>query len=92
LFVPAAAKWQPELLAFPFGKHIGISASSGNVAAVTATATLPALAGRFTYLCGFSITSGGSAVVMRKRSKQHTGRCRDIIPRDEYTYSAYFLS
>ena len=37
-----------------------INASSGNVAAATATATLPATAGKTTYICGFSITSSGS--------------------------------
>jgi hypothetical protein len=40
--------------------RISVSASSGNVAAATATATLPATQGRYTYLCGFSITSSGS--------------------------------
>ena len=38
----------------------GIVASSGNVAAAPAVATLPAIQGRFTYICGFSITSAGS--------------------------------
>jgi len=38
----------------------GIAASSGNVAAATATATLPAIQGRFTYLCGFSATATGA--------------------------------
>jgi len=37
-----------------------ITASSGNVAAGVATATLAAVAGKVTYLCGFSITSAGS--------------------------------
>lgn len=37
-----------------------ISASSGNVAAATATATLAAVAGKTTHICGFSITSTGS--------------------------------
>lgn len=37
-----------------------ITASSGNVAAATATATLAAAAGKTTYICGFSITSAGS--------------------------------
>lgn len=37
-----------------------VSASSGNVAAATATATLPGTVGKTTYLCGFSITSAGS--------------------------------
>jgi hypothetical protein len=40
--------------------RISVTASSGNVAAGTATATLPATQGRFTYICGFSITSSGS--------------------------------
>jgi hypothetical protein len=42
----------------------GIVASSGNVAAGTATSTLPAAQGRFTYLCGFSITSSGSTAAL----------------------------
>lgn len=37
-----------------------VSASSGNVAAGTATATLAAVSGWTTYICGFSITSSGS--------------------------------
>jgi len=37
-----------------------ISASSGNVAAATATATLAQVASKTTYICGFSITSSGS--------------------------------
>lgn len=39
---------------------IPVANSSGNVAAGTATATLPAAQGKYTYLCGFSITSSGS--------------------------------
>src|SRR5262245_19516949 len=37
-----------------------ISASSGNVAAATAAATLPAATGKTTYICGFVITSTAS--------------------------------
>lgn len=37
-----------------------LSASSGNVAAGVATATLAGAAAKTTYLCGFSITSSGS--------------------------------
>ena len=37
-----------------------ISASSGNVAAATATATLPALPGRLNRLCTYQVTSAGS--------------------------------
>lgn len=37
-----------------------VTANSGNVAAATATATLPAVAGKTTYICGFTITSAGS--------------------------------
>jgi len=37
-----------------------ISASSGNVAAATATATLPAVAGKTTYICGFNVTGAGA--------------------------------
>lgn len=50
-----------------FGQYVGtfggipINASSGNVAAATATATLPpSVSGKTTYICGFSITSSGS--------------------------------
>lgn len=38
----------------------GVAASSGNVAAAVAAATLPAVTGKTTYLCGFSITGGGA--------------------------------
>ena len=38
----------------------GITASSGNVAAATATATLSAAAGLTTYITGFSITGAGA--------------------------------
>jgi hypothetical protein len=41
-------------------QRISVSNSSGTVAAATATATLPATPGRYTYICGFSITSAGS--------------------------------
>lgn len=37
-----------------------ISASSGNVAAATATATLPAVTGKTTYITGFSFTGLGA--------------------------------
>lgn len=36
------------------------TASSGNVAAATATATLPAVAGKTTYLSGIAITGAGA--------------------------------
>jgi len=39
---------------------VGITASSGNVAAGAAVATLAAATGRVTYICGFAITSSGS--------------------------------
>jgi hypothetical protein len=39
---------------------IPVSNSSGNVAAATATATLPAVAGKITYICGFAATGGGA--------------------------------
>lgn len=39
---------------------VGVTASSGNVAAASATATLPAGVGRTTYICGFALTSAGS--------------------------------
>jgi hypothetical protein len=44
---------------YPAGA-IPIAASSGNVAAATATATLAATPGRTTYICGFTVTAGGS--------------------------------
>lgn len=37
-----------------------VSAASGTVAAATATATIPAVAGRITYLAGFQITGTGA--------------------------------
>jgi hypothetical protein len=40
--------------------RIVVSNSSGNVAAATATATLPATQGRYTYICGFAATGGGA--------------------------------
>jgi hypothetical protein len=43
----------------PFGST-PISASSGNVAAAVATATLAAAAGKTTYIAGFTCTSGGA--------------------------------
>ena len=39
---------------------VGITASSGNVAAAAATATLAAAPGRVTFICGFMVTSAGS--------------------------------
>lgn len=39
---------------------VGITASSGNVAAGVATASLAAATGKVTYICGFAITSAGS--------------------------------
>lgn len=39
---------------------VGITASSGNVAAGAAVATLAAATGKVTYICGFAITSAGS--------------------------------
>ena len=44
----------------PLNQGVQITASSGNVAAATATATLAAVVGKVTYICGFSITSAGS--------------------------------
>jgi hypothetical protein len=37
-----------------------VTASSGNVAAATATASLAAAGGAMNYICGFSITGGGA--------------------------------
>lgn len=37
-----------------------VSASSGNVAAATATATIPAVAGKRTYISGFEVTASGA--------------------------------
>lgn len=45
------------------GPGILIAASSGNVAAATATATLPGAAGKVTYITGFQMTAGGSTAV-----------------------------
>jgi hypothetical protein len=44
----------------PAGIGVQLTASSGNVAASTATATLAAALGKVTYICGFSITAAGS--------------------------------
>lgn len=44
-----------------FGRE-QVSASSGNVAAAVATATLPAVAGRINFLMGFEITGGGATL------------------------------
>jgi hypothetical protein len=41
-----------------------VTASSGNVAAAVATATLAAAVGKTTYICGFSITSSGSTAAV----------------------------
>ncbi len=43
-----------------FSNVTTVSASSGNVAAATATATLPAVAGKRTYINGFSVTGSGA--------------------------------
>ena len=49
------------LPAFPYAyNQTFVSASSGNVAAATATATCPAVAGATNYLTGFDITSAGA--------------------------------
>lgn len=54
LFLPASAQTYPRG-AFPvFGAATGTTASF--------SATLPAVAGRTTYICGFVITGGGSSV------------------------------
>lgn len=42
------------------GVGVQITASSGNVAAAPATATLAAAVGKVTYLCGMMVTSAGS--------------------------------
>lgn len=44
----------------PNAPVVKTAASSGNVAAATATATLAATVDRRNYICGFSITSSGS--------------------------------
>jgi len=44
----------------PINYPVPISNSSGNVAAATATATLPAATGKTTYLSGFAITGAGA--------------------------------
>jgi hypothetical protein len=45
------------------GGIILVANSSGNVAAATATATLPAAQGKVTYITGFQMTAGGSTAV-----------------------------
>lgn len=44
----------------PAGQGVEVTASSGNVAAATATATLAAATGKVTYICGFAATAGGA--------------------------------
>jgi len=56
ILFPGAA---PAQYAGTFG-GTPINAASDNVAAGVATATLPAVAGKTTHICGFSITSAGS--------------------------------
>jgi hypothetical protein len=46
---------------FPVGAA-AITASSGNVAAATATATLTAVSGKTTYITGFAVTGSGATV------------------------------
>lgn len=55
----AAAFAQTNNSTYPAGA-IAVANSSGNVAAAVATATLPAAQARTTYICGFTVTSGGS--------------------------------
>src|SRR6266404_5318352 len=50
----------PAVAQVPSAPGVDITASSGNVAAATATATLAAATGKVTYICGFAITSAGS--------------------------------
>ncbi len=50
----------PAAAQVPSAPGVDITASSGNVAAATATATLAAATGKVTYICGFAITSSGS--------------------------------
>lgn len=59
---PAAAQnpGAPFIPGSNISQLTGITASSGNIAAGVATATIAALTGRTAYLCGFSITSSGS--------------------------------
>jgi hypothetical protein len=57
-WAPASAQQVPPTGTVP---GIPVSASSGNVAAATATATLAAGgANRITYICGFSATAAGA--------------------------------
>lgn len=46
-------------LVFPYGA-VPLGASSGNVAAATATATLVAVANKTTYITGFQVTGAGA--------------------------------
>jgi hypothetical protein len=50
----------PFIPADSSSERVAIANSSGNVAAGTATATLPLITGKTSYLCGWSITSTGS--------------------------------
>ena len=45
------------------GGAIPVAASSGNVAAATAAASLPGTTGKLTYITGFQMTAGGSTAV-----------------------------
>lgn len=62
LVLPSAAMAQFNGNAAPdtSSQRMPVSATSGNVAAATATATLGSAVGKTTYICGFSITSSGS--------------------------------
>jgi len=59
LALPAVAVAQvpPTGTTFP---GVQVTASSGNVAAATATATLTAVANKVTYICGLQATAGGA--------------------------------
>lgn len=57
---PGQGSTAPGVTYQVFPSSTPVANSSGNVAAGTATATLPAAAGKVTYIEGFSLTGGGA--------------------------------
>lgn len=56
---------QPSLGLTPYPPTaIPVTASSGNIAAATAAATLPAVAGKTTYISGFSVSGAGATAAL----------------------------
>jgi hypothetical protein len=60
LLAAALSLASPVAAQVPPTRAIQVQNSSGTVAAAVATATLPALTNRVTYICGFTITSTGA--------------------------------